>query len=87
MVLRYEGGFDDPFEAEPFSLDNPDQCVMGTITRDAAFFLAGSGWYPLTLEDASETFRVSVTAPRGIYAVMAGYLSRTVSTSARASVR
>jgi len=74
LVLRYEGLFDDPFEAEPFSMDNPGQGVMGTITQDAAFFLAGSGWYPLILEDTSETFRVSVTAPKGIYAVMEGRL-------------
>jgi hypothetical protein len=74
VVLRYEGVFDDPFEAEPFSMDNPGQGVMGTITQDGAFFLAGSSWYPLILEDASETFRVSVTAPKGIYAVMEGRL-------------
>ena len=74
VVLRYEGVFDDPFEAEPFSMDNPGQGVLGTITKDAAFFLAGSGWYPMILEDIPETFRVSVTAPRGIYAVMEGRL-------------
>jgi hypothetical protein len=74
VVLRYEGVFDDPFETEPFSMDNPGQGVMGTITQDAAFFLAGSGWYPLILGDVSETFRVSVTAPKGIYAVMEGRL-------------
>jgi len=74
VVLRYEGVFDDPFEAEPFSMDNPGQGVMGTITKDAAFFLAGSGWYPLILEDIPETFRVSVTAPKGVYAVMEGRL-------------
>ena len=74
VVLRYEGVFDDPFEAEPFSMDNPGQGVMGTISQDAAFFLAGSGWYPVILEDTSETFRVSVTAPKGIYAVMEGRL-------------
>ena len=74
VVLRYEGVFDDPFEAEPFSMDNPGQGVMGTITQDAAFFLSGSGWYPLILGDIPETFRVSVTAPKGIYAVMEGKL-------------
>jgi len=74
VVLRYAGIFDDPFEAQPFSMDNPGQGVMGTITPDAAFFLAGSGWYPLILDDTAETFRVSVTAPRGIYAVMEGRL-------------
>ena len=74
VVLRYEGIFDDPFEAEPFSMDNPGQGVLGTITRDAAFFLAGSGWYPVILEDIPETFRVSVTAPKGVYAVMEGRL-------------
>jgi hypothetical protein len=74
VVLRYEGVFDDPFEAEPFSMDNPGQGVRGTITRDAAFFLAGSGWYPVILGDIPETFRVSVNAPMGIYAVMEGRL-------------
>ena len=74
VVLHYEGVFDDPFEAEPFSMDNPGQGVMGTITQDAAFFLAGSGWYPLILDNTAETFRVSVTAPKGIYAVMEGRL-------------
>jgi hypothetical protein len=76
VVLSYEGVFDDPFEAEPFSMDNPGQGVMGTITQDAAFFLAGSGWYPMVMEDAAETFRVSVTAPKGIYAVMEGRLEK-----------
>ena len=74
VVLGYEGIFDDPFETEPFSMDNPGQGVMGTIPQDAAFFLAGSGWYPLILDDISETFRVSVTAPKGVYAVMEGRL-------------
>ena len=74
VVLRYEGVFDDSFEAEPFSMDNPGQGVLGTITQDAAFFLAGSGWYPMIVEDIPETFRVSVTAPRGVYAVMEGRL-------------
>jgi hypothetical protein len=74
VVLRYEGVFDDPFEPEPFSMDNPGQGVMGTITPDGAFFLAGSGWYPLIVDDIPETFRVSVIAPKGIYAVMEGRL-------------
>jgi hypothetical protein len=55
-------------------MDNPGQGVMGTITQDAAFFLAGSGWHPLIMEDMPETFRVSVTAPKGVYAVMEGRL-------------
>jgi len=74
VVLRYEGIFDDPFEARPFSMDNPGQGVTGTITPDAAFFLGGSGWYPWVLTDAPQRFRVSITAPRGIYAVMEGRL-------------
>jgi hypothetical protein len=48
VVLRYEGVFDDPFEAEPFSMDNPGQGVMGTITQDAAFF---PGWQRLVPTD------------------------------------
>ncbi len=83
VVLRYERIFDDTFEAEPFSMDNPGQGVMGTITPDAAFFLAGSGWYPLILDDIPETFRVSVTAPKGIYAVMEGRLEAHVDESER----
>jgi hypothetical protein len=83
VVLRYEGVFDDPFEAEPFSMDNPGQGVMGTITQDAAFFLSGSGWYPLILEDIPETFRVSVTAPKGFYAVMEGRLETHADDAAR----
>ncbi len=74
VKVYYEGIFDDSFEAEPFSTDNPGQGVRATITRDAAFFLGGSGWYPLVLDDVTETFRVSVTAPKGIYAVMEGRL-------------
>ena len=74
VVIRYEGVFDDHFETELFSMDNPGQGVIGTITRDAAFFLAGSGWYPVILDTVSETLRVSVTAPKGIYAVMEGRL-------------
>jgi hypothetical protein len=50
VALHYEGVFDDPFEAQPFSMDNPGQGVLGTITQDAAFFLAGSGWYPVILD-------------------------------------
>ena len=74
VVVRYEGIFDDPFEAEPFSMDNPGQGVRATITRDSAFFLGGSGWYPLVMQDIAQTLRVSVTAPKGIYAVMEGSL-------------
>ena len=53
-----------PSRPSPFPWITTGQGVMGTITQDAAFFLAGSGWYPVILEDTSETFRVSVTAPK-----------------------
>ena len=44
VVLSYEGVFDDPFEAEPFVMDNPGQGVLGTITRrPPSFWLAVAG--------------------------------------------
>jgi hypothetical protein len=44
VALHYEGVFDDPFEAQPFSMDNPGQGVLGTITRmPPSSWLAAAG--------------------------------------------
>ncbi|MFW6324275.1 MAG: M1 family peptidase, partial [Desulfovibrionales bacterium] len=73
VVIRYEGTFDDPFQARPLSMDNPGFGVTGTIFEQGAFLPAGSGWYPL-VDAKRETFRLTVSAPRGMQAVSAGRL-------------
>jgi hypothetical protein len=73
LRIRYRGVFDDPFEKQPFSMDNPGQGVSGTITDDAAFLLGGSAWYPLTGAEKS-SFAITVGAPKGMYAITEGSL-------------
>ncbi len=71
--ISYRARFDDPFPDRPVVTDNPGYGVTGTITRDHAFLLAGSGWYPRTLE-SHPPIRVTVQAPRGMLAVTSGRL-------------
>ncbi len=73
LVVRWSAPFDDEFEERPLSLDNPGHGVDGTITSAGAFLLPGSGWYP-EIEADKRMFRLTVRAPRGIYAVTQGAL-------------
>ena len=71
--ISYRAHFDDPFPDRPVVTDNPGYGVTGTITNDHAFLLAGSGWYPHSLE-SHPPIRVTVEAPRGMLAVTSGRL-------------
>lgn len=71
--ISYEAEFSDPLPQESAPADNPGYGVTGTITEKGSFFLPDSGWYP-QLPQYGSTFRISVSAPRGIYAVTAGRL-------------
>ncbi len=71
VSISYEAVFDDQLPDNPESFDNPGFGVEGTITEKGVFLLPGSGWYP-QLPDGKCLFRLTVVAPRGIYAVTAG---------------
>jgi hypothetical protein len=71
IVIEYSARFDDPYEPEPFAMDNPGQGVTGTMTDDAVFLLGGSGWYPL-LQGNEVSMRLRVSAPAGMFAVTGG---------------
>lgn len=73
LSFSYRAVFDDEFEVEPLSLDNPGMGVQGTIFEQGAFLLQGSGWYPQVMAP-EETFTLTVRAPKGLYAVTAGKL-------------
>ncbi|MFP4515726.1 MAG: M1 family metallopeptidase [Desulfovibrionales bacterium] len=73
LSFSYRTVFDDEFEVEPLSLDNPGMGVRGTIFERGAFLLQGSGWYPRVMAP-EETFALTVRAPKGLYAVTAGKL-------------
>jgi hypothetical protein len=72
-TVEYRAVFDDPFEPEPFAMDNPGQGVMGTMTDRGVFLLGGSGWYPL-VRGEEVSMELEVEAPRGIRAVTGGRL-------------
>ena len=71
IEIEYAARFDDPYEPEPYAMDNPGQGVTGTMTGAAVFLLGGSGWYPLSRTEAV-SIRLTVTAPAGMYAVTGG---------------
>lgn len=71
VAIDYRARFDDPFEPEPYAMDNPGQGVTGTMTKDAVFLLGGSGWYPL-IGSQEVSMSLVVHAPAGIFAVTGG---------------
>jgi hypothetical protein len=71
LTLRYSATFDDPYEPEPYALDNPGQGVTGTMTDGAVFLLGGSGWYPL-VQGLEVSMHLEVEAPAGVFAVTGG---------------
>jgi hypothetical protein len=75
VSISYEAVFDDKLPDNPESFDNPGFGVEGTIIEKGVFLLPGSGWYP-QLPDGKCFFRITVVAPRRIYAVTAGRLVR-----------
>jgi hypothetical protein len=71
VSIRYEARFDDPVPVSPLNTDNPGFGVSATISETGVFLMPGAGWYP-DPADGSETFHVTVKAPRGMLAVTAG---------------
>ncbi|MEM5786223.1 MAG: M1 family aminopeptidase [Syntrophobacteraceae bacterium] len=70
VTITFEAIFKDPLPSDPASFDNPGFGVEGTVSDRGAFLLAGSGWYPWA--PGENFFQVTVTAPKGFYAVMPG---------------
>ncbi len=68
--ISYLAVFNDQVESAPASFDNPGFGVEGTISDKGVFLLPESGWYPRIVGLSS--FKIKVTAPRGVYAVTAG---------------
>ncbi|EPR37446.1 peptidase M1, membrane alanine aminopeptidase [Desulfovibrio sp. X2] len=73
VAVTYSAVFNDAFDTRPLSVDNPGQGVEGAITDKGAFLLPGCGWYP-EIEADRRAFRITVRAPRGMYAVTQGRL-------------
>lgn len=71
LVIEYAARFDDPYEPEPYAMDNPGQGVVGTMTENAVFLLGGSGWYP-SIRAETAAMRLTVRAPAGMFAVTGG---------------
>lgn len=74
LVVRWTAVFEDDFEERPLAMDMPGQGVDGTITAKGAFLLPGAGWYP-EIDADRRVFRLTVRAPRGMYAVAQGGLT------------
>jgi hypothetical protein len=71
LLIAYRGGFTDQAPVQPLNTDNPGYGVTGTIGPNGTLLLAGSGWYPQSLQAAS-TYTLSIDAPKGILGVTAG---------------
>ncbi|MFW5936932.1 MAG: M1 family metallopeptidase [Desulfosalsimonas sp.] len=71
LAIEYAARFDDPYEPEPYAMDNPGQGVVGTMTENAVFLLGGSGWYPLSRAE-TVSIRLTVRGPAGMFAVTGG---------------
>lgn len=71
LAIEYAARFDDPYEPEPYAMDNPGQGVAGTMTENAVFLLGGSGWYPLSRAE-NVSIRLTVRGPAGMFAVTGG---------------
>ena len=67
LAIEYAARFDDPYEPEPYAMDNPGQGVVGTITENAVFLLGGSGWYPSS-RAKTVSIRLTVRGPTGMFA-------------------
>jgi hypothetical protein len=73
VKISYQVVFADAIPEEPVSFDNPGFGVTGTIAEQGVFLLPGSGWIP-QVPGTRPRIKLTVTAPRGIYAVTAGKL-------------
>lgn len=73
LEVTYTARFDDPLPDDPANFDNPGFGVRGYIGPEGALLLAGSGWHPKMAAEV-KSFRVRVTAPRGMSAVTVGRL-------------
>ena len=73
VLIVYRGIFDDSAPLRPITTDNPGYGVMATISELGGFLLPGAAWYPEML-DASATYQLKVTAPKGWLAVTSGRL-------------
>ena len=71
ITIRYTARFDDPVPMRPVNADNPGYGVSASISDRGSFLLAGSGWYP-QWAGGNSSYRLAVTAPRGLIAVTAG---------------
>ena len=71
ITIRYTAIFDDPVPLRPVNADNPGYGVSASISKRGSFLLAGSGWYP-QWAGGNSTYRLEVTAPKGLIAVTAG---------------
>jgi len=71
VSISFDAVFDDPVDQEPAALDNPGLGVEGSISEKGTFLLSDSGWYP-GFTGSDQNFKLTVTAPLGIYAVTAG---------------
>ena len=71
VSISFDAVFNDPVAMGPAGLDNPGLGVEGSISERGTFLLADSGWYP-GFSGCGQDFKLTVTAPRGTYAVTAG---------------
>lgn len=73
VSISFDAVFNDPVAEDQAGSDNPGLGVEGSIGETGTFLLADSGWYP-GFGGPGQDFKLTVTAPRGIYAVTAGEL-------------
>jgi hypothetical protein len=71
LEIDYRAVFDDPAPRLPANTDNPGYGVHATIRPEGTLLLGGSGWYP-AVAGADESYRLTVSAPPGVYAVTSG---------------
>lgn len=73
LTVEYRVKFDKAPPENALSADDPSYGVVGSLTEAGVFLLPDAGWYP-RLPGTVPSYKLTVTAPKGVLAVSEGRL-------------